>query len=322
MCNNGVYDDLTAGFIRENIACQKGKGQDMAFRIVVQFLQQLHREAPGADVFGEHIDIRQYFPTTPQEKVKENDRKRIKEKLFIQYLDEIIDMQGDSRPADEIAKDPFGKRGTGLGSQINQLNQVSLLDSIDHEIKAICPCYIRYNDDFLVLSHDKGIVRICREIIRERATEYGLTLKPDEGVFKACNGFYFLRKRFIMSPTGKITIRLHRKALAEERQTLRNLKLKVDQGVRDMDAVKRHYQSWVANAEYAGDAPIRVMDRFYTQLFRQKPVYKRKKRYLYGHDRSKGQRADSPARSGEPAAGGGESAAEVASGLQFDDRDA
>ena len=28
MCNNGVYDDLTRGFLYENICCQKGKGQD------------------------------------------------------------------------------------------------------------------------------------------------------------------------------------------------------------------------------------------------------------------------------------------------------
>lgn len=44
------------------------------------------------------------------------------------------------------------------------------------------------------------------------------------------------------------------------------------------------HQSWIANAEYAGDSPIRAMDRFYTQLFRRHPRYKRKKRYLYGDD--------------------------------------
>ena len=72
------------------------------------------------------------------------------------------------------------------------------------------------------------------------------------------------------------------KALAEERKTLRGLKRGVDQGVRTMDDVKHHYQSWTANAEYAGDAPIRAMDHFYTVTFRQKPEYKRKRRYLYG----------------------------------------
>ena len=37
------------------------------------------------------------------------------------------------------------------------------------------------------------------------------------GIFKAEDGFYFLRKKFIMKSSGKIIIRLHPKALAEER---------------------------------------------------------------------------------------------------------
>jgi len=74
----------------------------------------------------------------------------------------------------------------------------------------------------------------------------------------------------------------HPRALAEERETLRNLKRLVDKGERSMEQVKAHYQSWIANAEYAGDGPIRTMDRFYTTLFRQRPGYKRKRRYLYG----------------------------------------
>ena len=31
MCNNGVYDDLTHGFLYDNMACQVGKGTDLAF---------------------------------------------------------------------------------------------------------------------------------------------------------------------------------------------------------------------------------------------------------------------------------------------------
>ena len=106
------------------------------------------------------------------------------------------------------------------------------------------------------------------------------------GTFKAENGFYFLRKKFVLKPSGKIIIRLHPKALAEERRTLRGMKKCIDKGARTMEDVERHYQSWIANAEYAGDAPIRAMDKFYTELFRQHPKYKRKKRYLYGNNKN------------------------------------
>lgn len=61
MCNNGVYEDLTRSFILENIACQKGKGADMAIRRVVKMLQRLHRKEPGATVYGVHLDVKSIF---------------------------------------------------------------------------------------------------------------------------------------------------------------------------------------------------------------------------------------------------------------------
>ena len=282
MCNNGVYDDLTRGFLYENICCQKGKGQDLAIRIVVKFLQTLYWSDPGAPIYVAHLDIQKYFPSTPQKLVHELDRERITEPMFIPYLDEIIDMQDDPRSAEEIAADPYGKRGTGLGSQINQLNQIALLDKLDHEIHAFADFYIRYNDDFLILDHDRAIIERARDLIRAHLAGLGLTMKDKAGIQTAAQGFYFLRKRFVVLEHGKIIIRLHPKALAEERQTLRNLKRKVDDGTRTMHDVQVHYQSWIANAEYAGDAPIRKMDIFYRQTFGQRPKYKRKRRYLYG----------------------------------------
>ncbi|MBR3278701.1 MAG: hypothetical protein IKG01_07405 [Lachnospiraceae bacterium] len=283
MCNNGVYDDLTRGFILDNMACQKGKGNDLAIRRVVRMLQKLHRKAPGQTVYGIHLDVKKFFPSTPHSGLKEMDRHRIRDPNFLPYLFEIIDNSADERPKEVIEADPFGERGTGLGSQINQLHQVAYLDKLDHELKCFCKWYIRYNDDFLILDHDKEIVRKARDTIEEWLTNLGLTMTLKQGIFKAEYGFGFLRKRFILTKTGKVIIRLHKHALADERNVLRAIHKRVVSGEETMDFVKRHYQSIVANFEYAGDAPIRAMDKFYTRLFRQKPEYKRKKRYLYGN---------------------------------------
>ena len=287
MCNNGVYDDLVRGFITDNIACQKEKGTDMAIRHVVKMLQMLHESAPDKPVYGTHLDVKKYFPSTPHSLIKEMDSKRITEPEFIKYLYEIIDNSKDPRTSEEIAADSFGERGTGLGSQINQLHQVALLDPLDHIIIKICPCYIRYNDDFLLLNHEKEVIKKCRKIIEEYLHSMGLEMTDKTGIFKASNGFYYLRKRFILRDTGKIIIRLHPRALAEERYILRAFKKAIDEGNRSMEDLQRHYQSVIANMEYAGDAPIRAMDKYYTQLFRQKPVYKRKRRYLFGEKRRK-----------------------------------
>ena len=283
MCNNGVYDDLTRGFILDNIACQKGKGNDMAIRRVIRFLQTLYRSDPDAPIYGVHLDIRKYFPSTPHALVKAMDAARVKEPMFLQYLEEIVDGYNDERSLDVIAADPFGARGTGLGSQINQLNQIALINPLDHELKRLCRFYIRYNDDFLILTHDKAIAERAKCIVCEWLKSHGLEMTDKSGIFTVNHGFYFLRKRFIVKPGGKIIIRLHKRALSDERAQLRRLHTAVKAGEKTMVDVHNHYQSWVANAEYAGDAPIRAMDAYYCELFGQKPQYKRKRRYLYGN---------------------------------------
>lgn len=286
MCNNGVYDDLVRPFLYDNIACQQGKGVDMAIRRVIKMLQRLHRKKPGAPIYGAHLDVKKYFPSTPHSELKEMDREMIRDDRFIPFLDEIIDSSKDERPQEEINADAFGERGTGLGSQINQLHQVALLNKLDHDVICTCQNYIRYNDDSLVLSHNKDEIEKAKVIIKSHLEGFGLTMTDKSGIFKAEKGFYFLRKRFIVKPSGKIIVRLQPKALAEERRTLRGLKRCIDKGIRTMEDVEHHYQSWVANAEYAGDAPIRAMDKFYSELFRSHPNYKRKKRYLYGTDKN------------------------------------
>ena len=264
MCNNGVYDDLVRPFIVDNIACQKNKGADMAIRRIIRMLQRMYRARPDAPIYGVHLDVKKYFPSTPHDELKAMDRERIKDKRFIPYLDEIIESSRDERPEEEIRMDPFGRRGT------------------DHEMKCIVRSYIRYNDDFLILDHDINAVKKAKLVVQSHLEGDGLTMTDKAGVFKVQDGFYFMRKKFILKSTGKIILRLHPKALADERRTLRGLKRCMERGIRTMGDVERHYQSWIANAEYAGDAPIRAMDRFYTELFRRHPRYKRKKRYLYG----------------------------------------
>ncbi|MBE6005582.1 MAG: hypothetical protein E7238_00155 [Sarcina sp.] len=282
MCNNGVYRDLTKSSIYDNMACQKGKGTDLAIRRVIGMLQRLHRENPGAEIYGKHLDIKQYFPSTPQKHIHQLDEDKIADKRFIPYLSKIVDGGHDRRPQEEIERDPYGRRGTDLGSPINQLHQISLMDKLDHELKSFCKYYIRYNDDFLILDHDRAVVGRAEDTVQKHLAKMGLQMTNKSGLIHARRGFYFLRKRFLMKESGKIIIRLHRKALSEERQTLKSLLKYRKNGLRTMDDIRRHYQCWVSNAEYAGDGPIREMDKYYTRLFREKPVYKRKRRYLYG----------------------------------------
>jgi len=284
MCDAGVYADLTRGLCYDNAACQRGKGTDQAIRRTIHFLQRIYRTTGSAEGWGVHLDVRKYFPSTPHQALKDRDRLVITEPLFLPYLDEIIDSQADPREPEEVAADPFGARGTGLGSQINQLHQVSLLSPVDHELKTFCQYSQRYMDDFQVLDPNKAVCLRAEETVRRMLAERGLTAVNKAGVFRLSKGFWFLRHFFLLTDTGKVILRLHPDTLRHERAALLGLKRALDRGETDMDAVRRHYQSFIAQAEYSsGDGAIRDMDRFYTQTFREKPTYKRKRRYFYGH---------------------------------------
>ena len=284
MCDAGVYADLTRGLCYDNAACQKDKGTDLAIRRTIHFLQRIYRTTGSNEGWGVHRDVRKYFPSTPHQSIKDRDRLVITEPLFLPYLDEIVDSQEDPRDPAEVAADPFGARGTGLGSQINQLHQVSLLSPLDHELKTFCKYSQRYMDDFQVLDPDKSVCLRAGAYIDRALAERGFISTDKGGVFRLKDGFWFLRHFFLLTDTGKVILRLHPDTLRNERAALKGMRAALDRGEITMDNVRQHYQSFIAQAEYSsGDGATRDMDRFYTLTFREKPTYKRKRRYFYGH---------------------------------------
>lgn len=283
--NNGVYDDLIRPLIYDNGACQIGKGMDFAVGRVVCFLQKMYRESGENKGYGVHLDIAKYFPSTPKALVKYVDRSVVSDLRFIPYLDQAIDSSVDKRPYAEIQNDFFGERGIGLGSPLNQINQVALLDTLDKLIKKHCAYYERVMDDILILDNDICKIKIAIQLIEKYLLNCGFLMTNKNGIFKVSNGFYFLKLHFKVTERGKVIVRLSDKAMQNERHELRNLKKLVDSGKRTMDDVKRHYQSFISRAEIcSSDSAIRATDRFYTELFRQKPIYKRSKRRsgIYG----------------------------------------
>lgn len=281
MCNNGVYDDLTDRLIPDNVACQRGKGTDLAIRRICTFLRDFYLEY-GTDGYAMHLDVQRFFPSTPNRVAKEHLERWVSDPRYWKYLDEIVDNGIDGRSPPTIAADPFGKRGTDLGCQINQLCQVSLLHDIDIEIKKITPYYIRYNDDFLVIVHDKDDCQRIRTLVSRMLREKGLVMTDKGGIQPIRNGILFLQHRFILTDSGKVVVKLPRGKMTSERQALRDMHRLMQEGKRTMEDIKIQYQSFIAYADTADSSPeIRKMDQFYSELFRQRPVYKRKRRYYH-----------------------------------------
>ncbi len=171
LCDNYLYHELTKGFIYDNCACIKGRGTDFARNRLKRHMQR-HFRKYGLNGYVLKIDIRDYFGSTPHYVAKQAVAKRVGDPWARQMVFDVIDSFQYLSP----------DKGIGLGSQISQLVQLSVLDDIDHEIKETLKIkgYVRYMDDFILIHESKDYLKHCLEIIKSEIEQLGLEINPNK----------------------------------------------------------------------------------------------------------------------------------------------
>ena len=170
--DNAVYPIMSRSFIYDNYACQKGKGTDAARERLKEFLRRYYRKH-GADGYVAQFDIRGYYPNMDHD---------ITESLFRRKLDpEVYEM------VKEILRAQYeGSKGYNPGSQLIQIAGISILDELDHYIKEQlhAKLYIRYMDDFLIISENREHLECCTVEIAKKLRElrFELNEKKDAGL--------------------------------------------------------------------------------------------------------------------------------------------
>lgn len=297
---------------RTDGACIKNRGKDFTVCRTQCALERYYRKYRDNLGYAAHLDVKSYFPNTPHSEVKRILRERIRDQDFLPLLYEIVDSYADKRTPEEIAADPHGERGIGLGSELSQLVQLALLDRIDHTIKEVYrpDIYIRYMDDFLLVCREREQLEQIVSFVEAELKELGHRAVNKEGIYPIRRGITFLKLRFILTDSGKVIIKISDRTLSRERKQLRNFKRLIDRGERTMDDVRRHYQSWISMVKpYDSGAALRKMDEFYAELFGEKPTYKykrRKKRHVQRRARAApgGAQEERETGGGEPQAPG------------------
>lgn len=285
MCVNGVYEDLTEDLIYDNGACQVGKGAEHAVRRTVCFLERAFRQEGHNNLIVRHLDVKKFFPSTPHSVSKDVLYTYVKDKAFLPYLEEVFDSFEDNRPIEIIYSDPFGIRGTGLGSPVSQLVQLSLLNKIDQTVIRMPEvfAYIRYMDDIVIICYTKEGSDKIADYIESECAKLGLSLTDKGGPTKVSKGFYFLKKKFILTSTGKVIVIPEHKKISKERRVLRELKRQLDSGEKTMQDVEAHYESFISGLMMLDcKSTILKLDKYYKEVFGVKPNYKCKyksKRY-------------------------------------------
>ena len=255
LCDNVLYPQITRSFIRDNCACQRGKGVDDALdRLTVHLRRYYFKHGPNG--WALKCDIRHYFAETPHDVAKAAIRKRLTDQRAAYYTDAIIDSFG-------------GDKGIGLGSQVSQITELAVLDDLDHYIKERLRIkhYLRYMDDFILIHEDKSVLRAALAEIEKRLSALGLTLNEKTQILPLKNGVLWLKWRFVLTDTGKVIRKICMKSVVRERRKLRKMEKPAVAGRIPVAAITESFITWKAHAQRGNCRKIVAdMQKLYDKL--------------------------------------------------------
>lgn len=258
LCDNILYPQITRSFIRDNCACQRGRGVDDALDRMDSHLHRYYRKH-GSEGWVLKCDIRHYFAETRHDDAKAALRKHVSDDEAYEKAADIIDSFG-------------GDKGIGLGSQVSQLVQLALLDDFDHFVKERLRIkhYIRYMDDFILIHEDKAYLEYCLRVIEKWLSRLHLSLNAKTHIHPLRQGIEFLKWRFILTSSGKVIRKMSRQSITKERRKLKKLRAKVLEGKCTMGDVRANFESWKANAKRGNTRGVVLqMEKYFKELFRE-----------------------------------------------------
>lgn len=237
LCDAGLYDDICEHFIRDNVACQVGKGTDDAIDRLKTHLRRFYAKHK-TDGWVLKCDVHHFFQETSHKVAKDAVMKYVSDKQAAYAVCNIIDSFD-------------GDKGIGLGSQVSQLVQLLVLNDLDHFIKERLHIkyYIRYMDDFILIHEDREYLKECRKQISQKLAEIGLQLNKKTSLFPIAHGVTFLKWRFVLNKDGKILLLLDPKKITKQRKRLKKLLLMEKSGKLKEGTAENSLVCWIANAQ-------------------------------------------------------------------------
>ena len=253
-----IYPATTRSFIYDNHACQKGKGTDKARNRLKCHLQRYYRKH-GADGYVLQCDVKGYYP---------NMRHDVAKRVLRKYLDDT-----SYKMAADILDNFPGEVGFNPGSQIVQIVGITALNEMDHYIKEVLRIayYIRYMDDFILISESREELENALECIKEILAEMKMELNETKTrIYRLKDGIPFLGFIFRLTSTGKVVVNIKPEKVKHEKLKLRRMAALVHKGEKSREKVDEHFESWKKSASYGNNYKmLRRMDAFYQGLWRE-----------------------------------------------------
>lgn len=255
LTDNYLSKVVGQNFIRENTACQTNKGTDYARGILKANLNDFY-SIYGTEGYWLKIDVKSFFGSIDHDIAKAVMRKLIPDNWAYQMVvDEI-----DSHEA---------KVGLGLGSQLNQIIALAMLNDLDHRIteKEGCLFYDRYVDDIIILSPTKERLQELKNVIVEELAKKRLriNLKKTQ-IAKITQPLHFLGFSFALHDTGRVTMKVLPPKISKRRRKLKRQAGLVKKGVLTLEQFKLFYKGGRDHLKKGTLSALCKMDKFYNQI--------------------------------------------------------
>lgn len=226
---NLLVEYLEPSLIDMNVATRKNKGTHCGIKYLKMYLNELKDKK----IYALKFDISKYFYSINHEILKKEIRKKIKDKDFLNVLNEIIDSTdynvndkidklknkeinnlNNIDRINEVKRIPIYKKGYGLpiGNLSSQMMAIYYLNYLDHFIKEKLKIkyYVRYMDDGVLLSSDKNYLKYCLKKIIKILKKYDLKLNDKTKIIDVNKegidflGFHFyIKDKLIMKVRNK-----------------------------------------------------------------------------------------------------------------------
>ncbi len=258
LCDNSLVPTFSRSFIYDNGACMKDKGIDFAADRFSNHLRSYYRENGTNEGYALTFDFLKYFDTIDHEKLKVIIAKCYADERLRTFICKLVDDFG-------------GNAGLGLGSQISQVSALMYPNVLDHYVKEVLKIkhYGRYMDDGYLVHREKEYLKLCLVCIREICDTLGIKLNEKKTqIVKLSNGVTFLKRRFILTPKGKVIRIPARKGIAKHRQKLKKFKRRLDEGKMSLEDIRTSHVSFIGHIKHCNAYRTkRSLDKRYYQLF-------------------------------------------------------
>ena len=256
LCDYCIVPIYSASFIYDNSASLKGRGMDFALRRMICHLQRHYRKH-GLNGGVLLYDFHSFFDLAPHEPLFREAERRIHDPKLRELANSFIQ--------------DFGSIGLGLGSQVSQTNALLLPSPIDHFIKEVLRIegYGRYMDDGYAIHEDIDYLYLCMESLDLMCQRTGVELNRKKTVvIPLADYFRWLKTKFIVTPNGKVVLKMNRDSTIIIRRKLRSFKKWHEEGRMEMKDIRSPVDSYKGHMRRGNSFKvIQSTDHYFKSLF-------------------------------------------------------